>query len=72
MVAGIVVVSAPLQRAPTWFEQRSCRCKVTFESRWEARAAARNMVQRAGGTIRPYHCEFCQGWHVGHRMRPNR
>ena len=67
MVEGVVVSSA-LYRAPTWFEQRSCRSKVRFGSRWEARAAARDLVRRSGGTIKPYHCGFCDGWHAGHPM----
>lgn len=66
MVEGVVVASA-LYRAPTWFEQRSCRGKVRFGSRWEARAAARELVRRNGGSIEPYHCQFCDGWHAGHK-----
>jgi hypothetical protein len=64
MVEGVVVV-API-RAPTWFEQRSCRCKVRLESRGEARDAAQAIVRRSGGTVMPYRCHFCDGWHVGH------
>jgi hypothetical protein len=66
MVEGVVVV-APSQ-APTWFEQRSCRCKVRWGSRGEARDAAQAVVRRSGGTVMPYHCRFCDGWHVGHPM----
>jgi hypothetical protein len=65
MVSGVVVSGMP-SRAPTWFEQRSCRCKVRLGTRFEARAAARSIVRREGGTILPYHCGFCDGWHVGH------
>jgi hypothetical protein len=72
MVAGVVVVSAAQERAATWFEQRSCRCKVRFEGRWSARAAAGELVRRQGGTIGPYHCRFCGGWHVGHPMARRR
>ena len=68
MVPGVVVASAMEHRAPTWFEQRSCRCKVRLSSRFEARAAARDLVRREGGTILPYLCVFCDGWHVGHPM----
>jgi hypothetical protein len=69
MVVGIVVVSAAANRAETWFEQRSCRGKVRLSSRVEARSAARDLVRRSGGSIQPYHCGFCGGWHVGHRMK---
>jgi hypothetical protein len=66
MVSGVVVVTP--SRAPTWFEQRSCRSKVRLDSRAEARDAAQAVVRRSGGTVLPYHCRFCDGWHVGHPM----
>ena len=66
MVEGVVVAFAVPHRATTWFEQRSCRGKVGFTSRGEARGAARGLVRRGGGTVMPYHCRFCDGWHVGH------
>ncbi len=72
MIEGIVVVSATANRAATWFEQRSCRGKVQFATRWEARAAARDIVRRVGGTVMPYHCRFCDGWHAGHPMKAGR
>ena len=34
----------------------------------EARGAARALVRRGGGTVLPYRCRFCDGWHVGHPM----
>ena len=68
MVEGVVVASE-LYRAPTWFEQRSCRGKVRMTSRGEARDAARHLVRRSGGTVLPYHCRFCDGWHAGHPIR---
>ena len=67
MVEGIVVASA-VPSAATWFEQRSCRGKVRLTSRREARGAARYLVRLSGGTVLPYHCRFCDGWHVGHPM----
>jgi hypothetical protein len=70
MVSGVVVVAH--SQAPTWFEQRSCRCKIRFGSRGEARGAARAMVRHGGGTLLPYHCRFCDGWHVGHPMTSRR
>lgn len=69
MVEGVVVASAMSRRTATWFEQRSCRGKVRFGSRGEARAAAGAIVRRSGGTVMPYHCRFCEGWHAGHPMR---
>ena len=68
MVDGVVVVSTLSARAPSWFEQRSCRGKVRLGTRGEARGAARAIVRREGGTVLPYHCRFCDGWHVGHPM----
>ena len=68
MVAGVVVVHAGISRAATWFEVRSCRSKVRLDSRKGARSAARDIVRREGGTVLPYHCRFCDGWHVGHPM----
>ena len=65
MVPGVVVAS-PARAHASWFERRSCRCKVTHASRREARAAARHMIRRHGGRLEPYHCGFCDGWHVGH------
>ncbi len=72
MVAGIVVPSAAPSRAPTWFEQRSCRCKARFDTHSEARLAAKAVMRREGGTLRAYHCRFCNGWHVGHPMARRR
>jgi hypothetical protein len=72
MVEGVVVASATSNRAATWFEQRSCRGKVRMTSRGEARGAARDLIRRGGGTVLPYHCRFCDGWHVGHPMRSRR
>ncbi len=71
MVEGVVVASAGY-RTWRWFEQRSCRDKVRMTARGEARNAARFLTERGGGTIRPYRCGFCRGWHAGHPMRPAR
>ena len=68
MVSGIVVVARRSGDIP-WFEHRSCRSKIRHESRLEARAAARDTARRGGGRILPYHCGFCDGWHVGHPIR---
>jgi hypothetical protein len=71
MVEGIVVASA-MPSAATWFEQRSCGGKIRLTSRGEARGAARYLVRPSSGTVRPYCCRFCDGWHVGHPMKSGR
>jgi hypothetical protein len=68
MVAGVVVVSPGRASGITWFEHRSCRSKVAHATRKEARTAARAVERRHGGRLEPYHCGFCDGWHVGHPM----
>jgi len=67
MVTGVVSVSTGRVEAVSWFEHRSCRSKVAQGSRREARAVGTvQMNRRGGGRVAPYHCGFCDGWHVGH------
>jgi len=47
--------------------ERACTSKVTYFGRREARAAAHG--RHSDGQLRPYHCEFCGLWHLGHRRR---
>jgi hypothetical protein len=49
--------------------ERGCTSKVAFESRREARSVARN-GRRSNGQLHPYHCRYCDLWHLGHRHRP--
>jgi hypothetical protein len=39
-----------------------------FVSRREARSQVRHGRQ-GGGSVKPYHCRHCGGWHLGHRRR---
>lgn len=48
--------------------ERGCTSKSLFVSRGEARSAARN-GRRQDGSLRPYHCRSCDGWHLGHPRR---
>ncbi len=68
MVDGIVVASPGRVDAASWVERRACLNKVPHGSRREARTAARGVERRHGGRLEPYHCAFCDGWHVGHPM----
>lgn len=70
MVDGVVASTEYRTWAP--FEQRSCRVKVRLASRADAIRAARFVVERGEGTVLPYRCGFCRGWHVGHPLRPRR
>ncbi|HVA85094.1 MAG TPA: hypothetical protein VNF73_02125 [Candidatus Saccharimonadales bacterium] len=48
--------------------ERGCGSKARYESRREARSYANHGVRR-DGSLHPYHCEWCGGWHLGHRRR---
>jgi hypothetical protein len=48
--------------------ERGCTSKALFTSRREAQTMARN-GKHTDGRLRPYHCEACGGWHLGHRRR---
>jgi hypothetical protein len=46
--------------------ERGCRSKGVYVSRREARSSARH-GRTQDGALHPYHCQFCGGWHLGHR-----
>jgi hypothetical protein len=46
--------------------ERSCTSKSMFTSRREANQRARHS-RGTDGSLRPYHCDNCGGWHLGHR-----
>lgn len=48
--------------------ERGCTSKAAFESRREARSLARH-GRHANGQLHPYHCRYCDLWHLGHRHR---
>lgn len=47
---------------------RGCTSKARFGSRREARALAKH-GRMSDGSLAPYHCQYCGGWHLGHRRR---
>ena len=48
--------------------ERSCSSKTPFASRREARSRVSG-GRNQDGTLKPYHCEFCGAWHLGHTPR---
>lgn len=44
--------------------RRSCTKKVRYATRADAREVAKRLH------ITTYHCQFCNGWHIGHTKRP--
>jgi hypothetical protein len=48
--------------------ERGCSSKVLYLSRREARSAARG-GRRTPGLV-PYHCQWFEHWHLGHRRPP--
>jgi hypothetical protein len=49
---------------------RACESKAVYVTRGEARQASRN--RRFDGSVAPYHCRFCDRWHLGHRRQRHR
>jgi hypothetical protein len=45
---------------------RGCTSKAIFVSRGEAKTSARRN-RRNDGSLHPYHCRYCDQWHLGHR-----
>ena len=48
--------------------ERACLSKAMFVSRRDARSMARQ-GRHQDGSVRPYRCRHCHGWHLGHRRR---
>ena len=48
-------------------QERGCTSKVKFLSRREARSISRQPWASSG--LKPYHCRWCDGWHLGHGRR---
>ena len=44
---------------------RGCTSKAFFVSRREARSTIHH-GRRQDGSLRPYRCRYCDGWHLGH------
>ena len=49
-------------------QERACTSKVAFVSRREALSRCRHGRMGYSG-LKPYRCEWCDGWHLGHRRR---
>lgn len=53
-------------------QERACRCKQFYATKSFAKARVRQMrLQRIPNaeTLEAYLCEFCAGFHIGHRWR---
>lgn len=48
--------------------ERGCTSKAVYISRREARSTSRH-GRGQDGSLRPYRCRFCDGWHLGHPRR---
>ena len=46
-------------------EERECTSKAAYSTRREARCMMRR-GHHAAGQLEPYHCSFCDLWHLGH------
>jgi hypothetical protein len=47
---------------------RACVSKAVFVSRGEAKNRVRQGRQGYAG-LKPYRCQWCDGWHLGHARR---
>jgi hypothetical protein len=48
--------------------ERGCATKARFDSRRDANSMARH-GHHQDGSSKPYRCEFCGCWHLGHKRR---
>lgn len=53
---------------PLPYAERACTSKLAYASRREASSRVRH-GRHQDGTLHPYRCGFCGGWHLGHRIR---
>lgn len=49
--------------------RRSCGSKQRHPSIAQAYAHALSLRKKTGEVVRPYRCDFCGGFHVGHFAR---
>lgn len=47
---------------------RGCSSKAVFLSRREAKNVSRH-GRGQDGSLRPYHCHWCDWWHIGHKRQ---
>ena len=48
--------------------ERACSSKAVFVSRREAKSLVRHGRHSYAG-LKPYRCQWCDGWHLGHAPR---
>lgn len=65
---AVITAYTLLIERPTNRVERSCSSKVPYASRRDARARVRG-GRHQDGTLRPYHCQSCDAWHLGHSRR---
>jgi hypothetical protein len=65
---AVITAYTLLVERPTDRIGRSCSSKIPYASRRDARARVRG-GRHQDGTLRPYHCQFCDAWHLGHTRR---
>jgi hypothetical protein len=46
--------------------ERACTSKAGYDSRREASNRVRH-GSHSDGSLAPYHCRWCERWHLGHR-----
>ena len=55
----------------TYERERSCSGKIGYTSRGDARRTIDRMrnkdTSRQRGELRPYMCEYCGAYHIGHK-----
>jgi hypothetical protein len=47
--------------------RKQCERKIRFGSAGAARQRSKAIVRAGGDLLDVYPCEFCGGWHIGHR-----
>lgn len=65
---AVITAYTVLVERPTNRVERSCSSKIPYATRREARARVRG-GRNQDGTLRPYRCQFCDEWHLGHGRR---
>ena len=58
---------AQIASGKTFNEVRQCGTKKEYASQIEAMLAAELMTKQTGKWFNYYHCQYCNGWHVGKR-----
>lgn len=48
-----------------------CTGKVRYDSEFRAKEIARMRMRNGSSPLRVYHCMFCNGYHLTHKLRHN-